>query len=112
MPRGQITNLHLTPLSITAYSYVRHPSYTGSTTVFIGTYFWYASSGSWVRESGILGTAIGKTLIGVFLVIYLKMAISLLQHMPEEDRLMKASFGKEWEDWAHRVPCWLIPGIY
>ncbi|KAJ7875644.1 hypothetical protein B0H13DRAFT_2056536 [Mycena leptocephala] len=21
-------------------------------------------------------------------------------------------FGKEWEDWATRVPCWIVPGVY
>ncbi|KAG6872305.1 hypothetical protein C0995_011115 [Termitomyces sp. Mi166 len=151
MPRGQITDLRLTPFSIIGsllvvagcwlrlecfrtlrefftfeitirknhrlitsgpYSYVRHPAYTGSTLIFIGSCFWFASRGSWIRESGIIGTVMGKAFVGAFTVLYIKLATSLLQRMPEEDKLMKVSFGREWEDWARRVPYWLIPGIY
>ncbi|KAG6910483.1 hypothetical protein DXG01_010408 [Tephrocybe rancida] len=151
MPRGSISDLRLTPLSITGtllslggwwirlkcyrtlrelftfeitirdkhklitsgpYGVVRHPSYTGSMTIFIGLCFWYASRGSWIRESGILHTVAGKVCVGAFTAVYVKLLVSLLQRMPEEDRLMKASFGSEWEEWARRVPYWLIPGIY
>ncbi|KAG6906377.1 hypothetical protein DXG01_014250 [Tephrocybe rancida] len=94
------------------YGVVRHPAYTGSTTIFIGLCCWYASRGSWIRESGILHTAAGKACVGAFTAVYVKLLVSLLQRMPEEDRLMKASFGSEWEEWARRVPYWLIPGIY
>ncbi|KAG6860867.1 hypothetical protein C0995_006547 [Termitomyces sp. Mi166 len=151
MPGDQITNLRLTPLSITGsllvvggcwlrlkcfrtlrqfytfeitlrenhklitsgpYRYVRHPGYTAFTTIFIGMCCWFSSRGSWVRESGILATTMGKGFIGTFMAVYVKMWVSLLQRMPEEDKLMRASFGKEWEDWARRVPYWLIPGVY
>ncbi|KAG6910486.1 hypothetical protein DXG01_010411, partial [Tephrocybe rancida] len=94
------------------YGVVRHPAYTGSTTILIGLCCWYASRGSWIRESGTLHTAAGKACVGAFAAVYVKLLVSLLQRMPEEDRLMKASFGSEWEEWARRVPYWLIPGIY
>ncbi|KAG6895810.1 hypothetical protein C0992_012311 [Termitomyces sp. T32_za158] len=94
------------------YCYVRHPSYTGIVMVFIGTCCWYASSGSWIHESGILRTIPGMALIIGFMAVYLKLIIGLLQRMPEEDKLMQAEFGQEWEVWACRVPYWLIPGLF
>ncbi|KNZ77957.1 putative protein-S-isoprenylcysteine O-methyltransferase [Termitomyces sp. J132] len=94
------------------YRYVRHPGYTAFTTIFLGLCCWFSSRGSWVRESGILGTVAGKAFVGSFTALFVKMWVSLLQRMPEEDCLMQASFGKEWEDWARRVPYWLIPGVY
>ncbi|KAG6910481.1 hypothetical protein DXG01_010406 [Tephrocybe rancida] len=95
------------------YSVVRHPSYTGSMMIFIGLFCcWYASSGSWIRESGILDSVVGKLFVGAFTAVVGKLIVSLLQRMPDEDRLMKAAFKSEWEEWALRVPYSLIPGIY
>ncbi|KAG6895811.1 hypothetical protein C0992_012312 [Termitomyces sp. T32_za158] len=93
------------------YHYVRHPSYTGAMMVFIGMYCWYASHGSWTRESGVLGSVAGMALVMGVIVVILKATVGLLRRMPEEDRLLKAKFGKEWEDWARRVPWWLVPGV-
>lgn len=93
------------------YGYVRHPSYTGMVMVFIGTCCWFSSRGSWIRESGILGTMPGKVIITAFMAIYFRLVVGLLQRMPKEDELMQASFGKEWEDWALQVHYWLVPGI-
>ncbi|KAG6895812.1 hypothetical protein C0992_012313 [Termitomyces sp. T32_za158] len=151
MPRNNVDNLRLTPLSLTGsvlvlagtslrlkcyhalqefftfevtvrpnhrlithgpYNYVRHPSYTGMVMVFIGTCCWITSRGSWIRESGILGSVAGMVLIMGFMMVYLRLVVGLLQRMPEEDKLMLAEFGKEWEDWACNVPYWLIPGIF
>ncbi|KAF8063940.1 hypothetical protein FPV67DRAFT_1697666 [Lyophyllum atratum] len=94
------------------YSVVRHPSYTGSLMGFFGLCCWYGGRGSWVRESGVLGTVTGMALIGLFVAIRTKAMVSLLQRMPEEDKLLKDAFGEEWEEWARRVPYWLIPGLY
>ncbi|KAG6867531.1 hypothetical protein C0993_001581 [Termitomyces sp. T159_Od127] len=94
------------------YRYVRHPSYTGFVFAFVGMCCWVASSGSWVRESGVLGTMPGKVVVLGFMAVYIKLVVIAFQRMPIEDELMKASFGKEWEDWARRVPSWLVPGVY
>ncbi|KAG6893544.1 hypothetical protein C0992_009599, partial [Termitomyces sp. T32_za158] len=93
------------------YRYVRHPAYTGIVMVFVGMCCWYASRGSWIRESGVLGTIPGTTIVVGFIAVCLKSVVGLLRRMPEEDKLMKAEFGKEWEDWARRVPYWLVPGV-
>jgi len=94
------------------YAWVRHPAYTGSMVVFTGLCCWFAGHGSWVQESGVLDTVSGKILVYGFAAMYTKICTNLLQRMPEEDRLMKSSFGEEWEEWARRVPYWLIPGLY
>ncbi|KAF8063938.1 hypothetical protein FPV67DRAFT_1451189 [Lyophyllum atratum] len=94
------------------YGVIRHPGYAAFSTVFLGLCCWFGGRGSWVRESGVLETIAGKTFVGLFTVMYTRMFVGLLQRMPAEDRLMKASFGEEWERWARQVPCWLIPGIY
>lgn len=35
-----------------------------------------------------------------------------LGRMKMEDAALRAQFGKEWDDWAKRVPYSVIPGIY
>ncbi|KAF9043352.1 hypothetical protein BJ165DRAFT_1484449 [Panaeolus papilionaceus] len=72
------------------YSVVRHPAYAGVLLTQPGILLWNAASGSWVRECGILNTS----------------------RLPQEDALLKKTFGNEWEEWASRVPYRLIPGIY
>ncbi|KAG6852720.1 hypothetical protein C0991_009584 [Blastosporella zonata] len=94
------------------YSLVRHPAYTGSVMIYFGLCCWFASRGSWLRESGILDMVAMKAFVSTFVVIYSKLILSIVQRIPEEDRLMKSSFGKEWEEWARRVRYRLIPGIY
>ncbi|KAG6895813.1 hypothetical protein C0992_012315 [Termitomyces sp. T32_za158] len=89
------------------YSYVRHPSYTGMVMVFIGTCCWFASPGSWIRRSG----KVWKVFIVGLMMVYLGLLVGLMQRMPKEDELLKETFAEEWEDWARRVPYWLVPGI-
>ncbi|KAF9465734.1 hypothetical protein BDZ94DRAFT_1214105 [Collybia nuda] len=94
------------------YGFVRHPSYTGLVAVFFGSLLWYGSRGSWVRESGILETTIGKGVIGFVIVIFVVAIVGLLGRMRFEDAELRKTFGREWEEWAQRVPCFLIPGVY
>lgn len=42
------------------YAVVRHPAYSGILMIFAGFLIWQGSSGSWVRESGILKFWAGK----------------------------------------------------
>ncbi|KAF9043353.1 hypothetical protein BJ165DRAFT_1312282, partial [Panaeolus papilionaceus] len=95
------------------YSVVRHPAYAGILLTHPGIVLWNGASGSWVRECGILDTKWGAMLC---LLVALRHAASLyllpFSRMPQEDALLKQTFGKEWEEWANRVPYRLIPGIY
>jgi len=94
------------------YGFVRHPSYTGLFAACLGMTFWYGSRGSWLRESGILGTAAGKCFICLLTAVYGVGLVMLPKRMMVEDALLKKSFEKEWEDWARQVPYSVIPGIY
>lgn len=94
------------------YSLVRHPAYAGGYLVHIGLIIWHASSGSWLRESGLHRTFLAwgvlfpaLSAVGWILVIYFRRPIV-------EDKMLKKEFGKKWEEWAKVVPYRLVPGIY
>ncbi|KAF9465733.1 hypothetical protein BDZ94DRAFT_1344605 [Collybia nuda] len=94
------------------YNVVRHPSYTGAVAVTIGTLCWFGSQGSWLRQSGVLGTVWGKFVFGILGSAIVGAAIGALMRIPDEESTLKEKFGREWTDWAGRVPYLLIPGIY
>ncbi|KAF4571752.1 hypothetical protein EYR40_008275 [Pleurotus pulmonarius] len=93
------------------YTFVRHPSYTGIFASFIGATVYMYSPGHWLRECGS-SSSVG---VAVSLVWALNFAIcfyGLGTRMSAEDEGLRRKFGKEWDDFARRVPCRLIPGIY
>ncbi|RDB24809.1 Protein-S-isoprenylcysteine O-methyltransferase B [Hypsizygus marmoreus] len=94
------------------YSVVRHPGYTGVLGMYIGVVLWYGSRGSWVRESGLLETVLGKAFVGSFASIIMGSMMALTQRTWEEDKLLRNAFGEKWDEWARRVPYRLIPGIF
>jgi len=95
------------------YSIVRHPGYTGLIISYLGWFVWQFWEGSWVRESGLWNTAQGKlatlsyTVIMIFGSLYL-----VLMRMSNEDEALRKHFGEQWEDWAKKVPYYVVPGIY
>ena len=102
------------------YSVVRHPGYTGVFAAVTGANIMFLGArGGFVREvlfrNGldelprrglVAATMIG---LGMFQAAFY---LSVPARVPQEEALMKKEFGKEWEDWAKRVPYKLIPGIY
>ncbi|KAF9468413.1 hypothetical protein BDZ94DRAFT_785483 [Collybia nuda] len=94
------------------YRIVRHPSYSGLLVVYAGMACWYGSRGSWLRESGILGTNGGVLFFGIFSVMRGTALAGLLSRMPIEDDALRKRFGDEWVEYAHRVPYSLIPWMY
>ncbi|RDB30415.1 Protein-S-isoprenylcysteine O-methyltransferase B [Hypsizygus marmoreus] len=94
------------------YSVVRHPSYTGVFGMYIGIVLWYGSPGSWVRESGLLETVLGKAIIGSFATVIMVSLVAVTRRTWEEDKLLSSAFGEKWDEWARRVPYRLIPGIF
>jgi protein-S-isoprenylcysteine O-methyltransferase Ste14 len=93
------------------YAIVRHPSYTGVYLVGLGTFFYHSSRGSWFIESGISKTMIGTVVGYVNIVLVITFALSLKNRWEREDRVLKEEFGKQWDEWAKRVPYALVPGI-
>ncbi|EAU87837.2 hypothetical protein CC1G_01484 [Coprinopsis cinerea okayama7 len=93
------------------YSIVRHPSYTGLIVLLFGSILNHVE-GSWVRESGVLETPVGRLLAFGWMAILVAVILSLIFRVPNEDRLLRAKFGPEWRLWAKRVPYRLLPFIY
>ncbi|KAF5319617.1 hypothetical protein D9619_008569 [Psilocybe cf. subviscida] len=95
------------------YAYVRHPSYTGIILTNIGWICYQLASGSWLRESGVLKSSLGKLLVSVYLGFGLLPTLFVtLGRLRKEEDMLRASFGKEWEEWARQVPYKVIPGVY
>ncbi|TFK32057.1 hypothetical protein BDQ12DRAFT_617751 [Crucibulum laeve] len=94
------------------YSIVRHPTYTAAIMVYLGIFCWFGSRGSWVRESGVLTTVLGKAMVGTMSTLMLGAIAFGLIRMHDEDNLLRREFEEEWTPWAERVPNRLIPGVY
>ncbi|KIJ44718.1 hypothetical protein M422DRAFT_167702 [Sphaerobolus stellatus SS14] len=99
-------------VDIGPYGIVRHPSYVGSFLVITGATVFAAGPGSypWVcgldSSSAFLGPSLGAWI--AFLAYWL---YSILSRGPIEDRVLHAELGKEWEEYAKRVPYMFIPGV-
>ena len=74
------------------YAYVRHPIYTGMLGMLIAT-----------------GLAISHWI--ALLVALLVFFIGTIIRMRSEDRLLREAFGKQFENYAQRVPA-IVPGLY
>ena len=95
------------------YSVVRHPSYTSLILIFAGWYPWHLGKGSWIVESGLWSTMLGKLLVVIiFSLTNIMTSFILLSRMSKEDAALRNQFGKKWDDWAKRVPYSVFPGIY
>lgn len=95
------------------YAYVRHPSYTGILLTNIGWLCYYFAPGSLLRESSLLKSWPGKLLVSAYLGVGLLPTLFVtLGRLRREEDMLHAAFGREWEEWARRVPSKVIPGIY
>ena len=94
------------------YSVVRHPSYAAFFLIFGGVLPWYLSRGSWIMESGLLNTMLGRLLVAIYFVLNILGTFFVLTRMSKEDIALRNQFGKKWDDWAKRVPYSIFPGIY
>ena len=95
------------------YAYVRHPSYTGLLLATAGWLAWTFAPGSWVRESGILGTALGQAALLLYIGFgLLPASVVTLTRMGREDAALRKQFGAQWEAWYRRVPYAVVPWVY
>ena len=93
------------------YSIVRHPSYTALIMVTIGTLLCLTSTGSWLSESGIMGTLIGRLLIVAWAAEVAWIPIVMIIRVGTEDEILRSEFKDEWLAWSRRTPYKLIPGL-
>ena len=95
------------------YSIVRHPSYTGMILLSVGWFPWHLGKGSWIMESGLWNTTLGRLLVAIYVsALHILLVIFVLPRMSKEDAALRNKFGKGWDDWARRVPYSIFPGIY
>jgi protein-S-isoprenylcysteine O-methyltransferase Ste14 len=94
------------------YAFVRHPAYAGSYCHYIGYFLYFSARGSWLRESGAYKVKL-VWLVLIPLILRTFAAFRMFwRRLPVEDALMRKQFGKQWDEWAARVPYRLIPWVY
>lgn len=95
------------------YSIVRHPSYTGA---LIGAWAYIAFhvvQGTYIRScSPAANTALPQWIFLLWITLSCGMTTALVARTFAEDRMMKAEFGKQWEDWEAKVRWRLLRGIF
>ena len=94
------------------YSVVRHPSYAGGVIGIVGMFMCQFSRGTWMRESGVLGTILGKVAVGVWVFFEVVRRSVAVARASREDDVLKTEFGSVWMDWSQNVPYMFFPGIY
>ena len=95
------------------YAYVRHPSYTGLLLANIGWFLWNCASGSLVMELGLWKNVVGKVFFVAYaLNIIVFSSVLTLSRMGAEEAALRKQFGDAWEEWAKKVPYFVIPGIF
>ena len=95
------------------YSIVRHPGYTGLLISHSGWFSWQFWEGSWVRESGLLDTMQDKFAVLTYTLLVILGGLYLaLMRMSKENEALRKHFGKQWDDWAKKIPYYVVPGIY
>ncbi|KAI0349600.1 hypothetical protein OH77DRAFT_1414743 [Trametes cingulata] len=93
------------------YAVVRHPSYTALIMVTIGTLLCLTGSGSWLSESGIMRTLVGRLLVVAWAAEVAWIPIVMILRVGTEDEILRKEFKDEWEAWSLRTPYKLIPGV-
>ncbi|KZT27486.1 hypothetical protein NEOLEDRAFT_1155160 [Neolentinus lepideus HHB14362 ss-1] len=94
------------------YTYVRHPSYTGMFFALAGTFLLHFSAGSWMTECGGAKTWFGHTCAGIWGVNAAFLSFLVIYRTGKEDEMLRAQFGRKWDEWAERVSYRLVPYIY
>jgi protein-S-isoprenylcysteine O-methyltransferase Ste14 len=94
------------------YSVVRHPSYTGGFAVVFGVALCHLSSGSWLRESGVLENGVVRGLVFAWIVLAVAFQGMVFVRVKKEDDMLRAAFGKSWDIWAQSVKYRLVPGVF
>ncbi|KAH9950152.1 hypothetical protein B0H21DRAFT_706601 [Amylocystis lapponica] len=95
------------------YGVVRHPSYAGGILGAVGLVMLQTGPGSWWAECVMpWSTPEGLLFNSLWLAIMSGLPIVFLRRPVVEDRILRAQFGKQWDEWAARTTYRLFPGIY
>jgi protein-S-isoprenylcysteine O-methyltransferase Ste14 len=94
------------------YAIVRHPAYTGGFIMLFGAVLCQLSSGSWLRESGVLEIGVVRGLVEVWVALLIAFQGMVFKRVKQEDDALRAAFGKSWDIWAAKIRYRLVPGVY
>lgn len=110
---------------VTAYPYsvVRHPGYAGSMLAAAGmNVALFGAEGAFLRDILVARLGLHRALAahpGIATAVMLGIGTAqalivaaMLARIPTEDAMMRREFGKEWDEWAARVPYKMIPGVW
>ena len=94
------------------YGIVRHPGYTGCSSLLLGVILWTLGPDAFIRKCGLKDASSVLPLADLLWFSFLAYTIMVLLFQgPVEDKILQDHFGKEWDDYARRVPCSFIPGV-
>lgn len=93
------------------YAWVRHPSYTGVYLTLTGATVILFGPGTWMADYG-LKNHLGVLFASLWLVKCLFAFRGMHSRHETEDVVLCKTFGKEWEEYASRVPHKFIPGVF
>ncbi|KAI0632517.1 hypothetical protein C8Q77DRAFT_930186 [Trametes polyzona] len=97
------------------YAFVRHPAYSGSLLILAGLGFADLSSGGWIAECVSAGARRGSGALpwawAAFAVWYAWWLAVGVRRARMEDAALRKEFGREWDEYARRVPWWFVPGL-
>lgn len=94
------------------YAIVRHPSYVGALSIYVGAFCTIFGPGSWFNECIGWDTTASWLLAGVCGSWALGIPMLLMGRVNREDEVLRREFGEEWEAYAKKVPYKLFPFVY
>ncbi|KAF9072015.1 hypothetical protein BDP27DRAFT_1290836 [Rhodocollybia butyracea] len=94
------------------YSVIRHPGYIGSAVASTGILLCAFGPGSWMLECGWLDLLWAKIFAALVIAFKVFCHFQFIRRTSAEDKMMRAQFGAQWDEWAKNVPYKLVPGIF
>lgn len=94
------------------YARVRHPAYAGLALVLAGSVLCFAGPGAWLAECVAPRVQSVRVVMGVWAALHAGLFVAALPRVGKEDRMLRETFGSEWDEWAARTPWRLVPGVW
>lgn len=92
------------------YAWVRHPSYTGAALGILGMAAVIRVPGTWGRECATSSKG-GLLLLGLLSIGSVVWFQGMVVKCATEDKVLRKTFGREWDEYAKAVPYQIIPGV-
>lgn len=94
------------------YSIVRHPSYLGIFSFYLGSAIVQFGPGSYWDVAGLWKTPLGKLFGGFHVGYRVYVALALFARAAKEDEVLRKEFKGQWVSWSQQTPYRLIPFVY